>query len=73
MINKIKSLLDHVNGLSASSAEEIEALRIKYLSKKGEISLLMADFRNVAAEDKKAVGQLLNELKEKTVQQNKRT
>ncbi|MDO5569858.1 MAG: phenylalanine--tRNA ligase subunit alpha [Bacteroidales bacterium] len=67
MINKIKSLLDQIDGLSASSADEIEALRIKYLSKKGEISLLMADFRNVASEEKKAVGQLLNELKEKTL------
>lgn len=69
MIDKIKLLSAEVEGLTASSAEEIEALRIKYLSKKGAISLLMADFRTVAPEDKKAVGQLLNELKEKT--QNK--
>lgn len=69
MIDKIKLLSAEIDGLTASSAEEIEALRIKYLSKKGEINQLMADFRNVAPEDKKAVGQLLNELKEKT--QNK--
>ncbi|MEG1615558.1 MAG: phenylalanine--tRNA ligase subunit alpha [Bacteroidales bacterium] len=69
MINKIKLLSAEIDGLTASTAEEIEALRIKYLSKKGEISQLMADFRNVAPEDKKAVGQLLNELKEKA--QNK--
>lgn len=69
MIDKIKLLSAEVDNLTASSAEEIEALRIKYLSKKGEISQLMADFRNVAPEDKKMVGQLLNELKEKA--QNK--
>ncbi|MGL4292005.1 MAG: phenylalanine--tRNA ligase subunit alpha [Bacteroidales bacterium] len=69
MIEKIKLLSAEIDALTASSAEEIEALRIKYLSKKGEINQLMADFRNVAPEDKKAVGQLLNELKEKT--QNK--
>ena len=40
-------------------------LRIKYLSKKGAINDLMADFRNVAAEQKKEVGMRLNELKNK--------
>ena len=69
MIDKIKLLSADIDALTASYAEEIEALRIKYLSKKGEINQLMTDFRNVAPEDKKYVGQLLNELKEKT--QNK--
>ena len=45
--------------------QELEALRIKYLSKKGAINDLMADFRNVAAEQKKEVGMRLNELKNK--------
>ena len=49
----------------AANAEELEALRIKYLSKKGAINDLMADFRNVAAEQKKEVGMRLNELKNK--------
>jgi phenylalanyl-tRNA synthetase alpha chain len=64
MIDKINALLQEVNNLHASNAEEIEALRIKYLSKKGEISSLMNDFRNVAAEHKREVGQHLNQLKE---------
>jgi phenylalanyl-tRNA synthetase alpha chain len=49
--------------LKAVSNEEIEALRIKYLSKKGEVSLLFNDFREVPNEQKREVGQLLNELK----------
>lgn len=65
MIDKIKQLLEEVGNLKAANNEEIEALRIKYLSKKGEINALMADFRNVAAEQKKEVGMLLNELKNK--------
>lgn len=69
MIDKIKELSAKIDDLKASHADEIEALRIKYLSKKGEINQLMADFRNVAAEDKRMVGQLLNDLKEKA--QNK--
>jgi len=65
MIDKINKLLSEIEELKASKADEIEALRIKYLSKKGEISDLMNDFRNVAADQKREVGMRLNELKEK--------
>lgn len=65
MIAKINQLLREVEALKAANAEELEALRIKYLSKKGAINDLMADFRNVAAEQKKEVGMRLNELKNK--------
>ena len=63
MIDKIKALLEEIENMKANNAEELEALRIKYLSKKGEISLLMNDFRNVAAEQKREIGKYLNELK----------
>ena len=63
MIDKINQLLQEVEALKAANAEELEALRIKFLSKKGAINDLMADFRNVAAEQKKEVGMRLNELK----------
>ncbi len=63
MISKIEALMAEVETLSANSAEELEALRIKYLSKKGAINDLMADFRNVPADQKKEVGMRLNALK----------
>ena len=63
MLAKIEELLQEVEGMSAGNAEELEALRIKYLSKKGAINALMADFRNVPADQKKEVGMRLNELK----------
>ena len=66
MLDKIKALLQEVENMKAANAEELEALRIKYLSKKGEISALMNDFRNVAADQKREVGKYLNELKETT-------
>lgn len=69
MIDKINALLKEVENLKAANADDLEALRIKYLSKKGEISSLMNDFRNVAADQKREVGQHLNKLKE--VAQNK--
>ena len=66
ILDKIDKLLKEVSTLSAKNAEEIEQLRLKYLSKKGEISMLMNDFRNVAADQKREVGKFLNELKETT-------
>lgn len=63
MLEKINALTQEINGLSASSAEEVEQLRIKYLSKKGLVSLLFNDFRNVPADQKREIGQKLNQLK----------
>ncbi|MBR1499866.1 MAG: phenylalanine--tRNA ligase subunit alpha [Bacteroidaceae bacterium] len=63
MIEKIQSLMQEIANLQAKNAEEAEALRIKYLSKKGEITQLMNDFRSVPAELKKEVGMKINELK----------
>ena len=68
MINKIEALMAEVENLNASNAEELEALRIKYLSKKGAINDLMADFRNVPAEQKKEVGMRLNALKNRATE-----
>lgn len=64
MLEKIESLKKAVEAMKASKKEEVEALRIKYLSKKGEISALFNDFRNVPNEQKKEIGQKLNMLKE---------
>ena len=69
IIEQIKELLQQVENIKAANTEELEALRIKYLSKKGIISSLMNDFRNVPAEQKREVGMIINQLKEKT--QNK--
>ena len=69
MIEKIEKLMSEISSLAAKNAEEAEALRIKYLGKKGEVTLLMNDFRNVPAELKRELGQKLNILK--TCVQNK--
>ncbi len=63
LLEKIDELLKEVSTLTAQNAEEVEQLRIKYLSKKGEINALMADFRTVPADQKKEVGVKINELK----------
>ena len=63
MIDKIKALKAEIEGLTASNAEEVEALRLKYLSKKGIVGQLMADFRDVPAEEKRTIGPAINEVK----------
>lgn len=64
ILEKIAQLLEEVKNMNAQNADEVEALRLKYLSKKGEITALMADFRSVPAEQKKEVGMKINELKQ---------
>ena len=63
MKEKIASLLEEVKAFNAENLEQLEAFRIKYLSKKGVITALFADFRNVAPEQRKEMGQLMNSLK----------
>jgi phenylalanyl-tRNA synthetase alpha chain len=63
LLDKIDELLKEVSQLSAKNAEDVEQLRLKYLSKKGEINALMGEFRNVAKDQKKELGMKINELK----------
>lgn len=63
MLDKIAGLKVEIEALSASTPDEVEALRIKYLSKKGAVTALMADFRNVPADKKREIGQAINDLK----------
>ena len=63
MIEKIQRIKAEIEALKVSKSEDLENIRIKYLSKKGEISQLFNDFRTVAAEQKREVGKQLNELK----------
>ncbi len=63
MLEKIEQLTAEINGITASNAEEAENLRIKYLSKKGSISVLFDEFKNIPNDQKKNLGKVLNELK----------
>lgn len=63
MIEKINDLLAEVGTLTANDERELEALRIKYLSKKGVMNELMTAFRDVPGDQKRELGQKLNTLK----------
>lgn len=64
MKDKIADLLRQVADMKAANAEEVEALRIKFLSKKGAITELFNEFREVPKEEKKELGQALNRLRQ---------
>jgi phenylalanyl-tRNA synthetase alpha chain len=63
MLDKIKALQEEIEKIVVSGKEEVEELRLKYISKKGTISQLFEDFKTVSPEQKKEVGQAINTLK----------
>jgi len=65
MKEKIEKHLKEIQTFSVDSIEQLEQLRIKFLSKKGIIANLFTEFKNIPNEQKKEIGQYLNELKTK--------
>ena len=65
MLDKITNLLEEINSTPVNNSEELESFRLKFLSKRGLISDLFEDFRNVTPDEKREIGQKLNHLKQK--------
>jgi phenylalanyl-tRNA synthetase alpha chain len=63
MQEKINQIRAEAEAFSAGTLQEVEDFRIKYLSKKGSLSVLFDDFKTIGPEQKRQVGQSLNELK----------
>ena len=63
MIEKIAALKAEIDSAKAETPAQVEEFRIKYLSKKGILSSLMEEFRTIPVDQKREVGQKLNELK----------
>ena len=68
MIERINRLVAEIDSIKAASLDEVEQLRLKYLSKKGLVSVMFDDFKLIPAEMKREVGQMLNDLKNKAQQ-----
>ena len=64
MLNKIEQYKSEINNSIANTNEEIENFRIKWLSKKGNVSQLFEEFKNLPPDQKKIYGQPINKLKE---------
>ncbi|MEN6619596.1 MAG: phenylalanine--tRNA ligase subunit alpha [Rikenellaceae bacterium] len=63
MKEKIEKLLIEIEELKAQKEQEIEEIRVRLLGKKGSITQLFDEFRNVVPEQKRELGQILNKLK----------
>ena len=63
MLEKIKQLQNEIQEFAVNKADELENFRIKFLSKKGKLSLLFEEFKTISSEERKNIGKLLNELK----------
>ena len=68
MLQKITDLLSEVSAFSVKNAGDLELFRLKFLSKKGLLSYLFEDFKNVPASGKKEIGQNLNLLKQNALE-----
>jgi phenylalanyl-tRNA synthetase alpha chain len=66
LLQQIEGLKQEIGSYQASSAEELEQFRIKYLGAKGLVKSLMGEMKNVSANQKKEFGQVLNEFKQFT-------
>lgn len=66
MLDKVKELIGEVDAFQATSYDELETFRIKYLGSKGILKELFAEFKNVPNDQKKEFGQTINNLKNAT-------
>jgi phenylalanyl-tRNA synthetase alpha chain len=64
MLEKINNLFSEISDITVTGSEDLEFFRLKFLSKKGLISDLFEEFRNVSVADKKEIGRKLNQLKQ---------
>ncbi len=67
MIEKINDLLARIEAFNATDAKEIEDFRIKILGRKGELNDIMDEFKTVAPELKRELGQKVNQLKNRAI------
>ena len=63
LLAQIEQYRNEIKEAFVSTKDDVEAFRIKYLGTKGLVKTIMSEMKNVAAEQKREAGQLLNEFK----------
>jgi phenylalanyl-tRNA synthetase alpha chain len=64
MKERIESLMAELASATLSDAASVEQFRVHYLGRKGVVKALAEDFKSVPNDEKRAIGQMLNELKQ---------
>jgi phenylalanyl-tRNA synthetase alpha chain len=65
METRIQTLLKEVNDFTLKTKQDIDVFRLKFISKKGALSELFEELKQIPADQKKQFGKILNELKQK--------
>ena len=60
---RVQELVSEIEQVTVGNKEQLEAFRLKYISKKGVVTALFEDLKNIPQEDRRAFGQELNTLK----------
>lgn len=65
MKEKLKSIRELAEQAmqTCKDSRELDAIRVKYLGKKGEVTALMKNMRNLTPEERPAFGQMVNDLR----------
>lgn len=63
LLKQIADYKSEIESFVAADDKQVEEFRIKYLGTKGLVKSIMGEMKNVAVENKKEAGQLLNEFK----------
>ena len=61
---KVDALFNQLNELKCQTQKQVEEARVRLLGRKGEITALFEEFRNVDKDMKREFGRVLNELKQ---------
>jgi phenylalanyl-tRNA synthetase alpha chain len=64
MLQNIDKILEEARLFTAETREEVEQFRIKYLGKKGILAELFSRFKDVPQDQKRELGQKINQLKQ---------
>ena len=63
----IEKIVEDLSALKCKTIKEVEEARVRFLGKKGEITALFEEFRQVDGAAKREFGRPLNELKQKAI------
>ena len=64
MLDKIKALKQEIASATAETQDELEQYRLRFISKKGELTGLFQELKNISTDKKREFGQAVNEVKQ---------
>ena len=63
LLLQVENLKEEIKNFLSEDKDKAEAFRIKFIGSHGSVKSLMGEMKNVAPENKREMGKVLNELK----------